>query len=723
MKSIIRFLYGLSACCLTAISISSCVRELEMPRPGAGSGENGSICIDLGKDIRPSTRAEASGAETVVDHLDILIFAQDGTFQWHERASLSDTDGSGKITLGARRDGFVPGGQYWVYLVANSSHASTEFDGLDLDGLRSMTEETRDVHVTGSTVQGAPRTFLMDGVACPASSIQSSPSAVVLNDGDPSGDTLLKAELRRAAAKIVVKVGKGDKVSFDSSTAAGYYISNMPYTTSLVSGIDAPASLRTPDRFGGDDFFKWTEDNITVTSYSYAHDWTDASSFESEVRLVVNIPMTFDGVEYPNSYYQIPVSRTKVLKRNTCYEVRVTVDAPGALDPSKPVELDPVSYEVLDWTERTVNIGGEDDVPAYLSLNRQELEMDNVEEDYSSISFASSSDVQVAVTRVYYYDKFGQLKEVRDHGVVAGTRGGTLNGNISVYSPLPTNNTTRYIDLEVSNLQGLTRTVTVKQYPLEYITSIQSWYSYRSDFGGTTYELLNGQDVAGKEFSSNIENRYVACDYSAARRRWVNRNTHNGNFFGSKVAEQNSDGTSAIKFYVWDEDFYFFGWYYSYSIREITDGSISGLDNARMYHVRITSTSEDYVLGIPRRNSDGLTDDGADNAKLVSPSFMIASQLGAVLAAETVEIAGSHCSEYVEVYKDPDTGTTVHLDDWRLPTEAELNIIMKFQYVENAAMDEVLSGSRYWSASGLVTNTHVDYNEGDAAIRCIRDVY
>lgn len=28
-------------------------------------------------------------------------------------------------------------------------------------------------------------------------------------------------------------------------------------------------------------------------------------------------------------------------------------------------------------------------------------------------------------------------------------------------------------------------------------------------------------------------------------------------------------------------------------------------------------------------------------------------------------------------------------DDWRLPTRAELEIIMEFQYKENAAMDEV----------------------------------
>lgn len=48
-----------------------------------------------------------------------------------------------------------------------------------------------------------------------------------------------------------------------------------------------------------------------------------------------------------------------------------------------------------------------------------------------------------------------------------------------------------------------------------------------------------------------------------------------------------------------------------------------------MYHVQITASSGDYTLGQPRI-TNGKTDPGEDNAELVSPSFMIASQLGAV---------------------------------------------------------------------------------------------
>ena len=142
-----------------------------------------------------------------------------------------------------------------------------------------------------------------------------------------------------------------------------------------------------------------------------------------------------------------------------------------------------------------------------------------------------------------------------------------------------------------------------------------------------------------------------------------------------------------------------------------------------MYHVKLTASSGEYSLGIPKLDSNGYTDSGSDNEKLVCPSFMIASQLGATYAPASVNQAASHCNRYVETYKD-DKGKVVHLDDWRLPTEAEIKIIIKFQYVENAAMDEVLSGRYYWSATGQVENTLSGSSSGSSsAVRCIRNAF
>ena len=729
--------------CTTAmLMLASCIKDTYTP--GRTGGDGDSIILDIASETLPLTRSEASGAEIAVDHLDVLIFEENGAYGWHERITSLNGSREGTVTLSAKREDFTANAGYWVYLVANSSHPAEDFNDIDLNGLRSMVEETRNIHLTGwqgSQTLTAPKNFLMDGVAYPGDEAEpANPGTVVLNDGVVSNDTKLKVTLRRAAAKIVVKIARGEDVTFTDSPEAGFYLSNMPWTSSVVSGVDAPAELRTPDLFRSrvKPFYDWTADGITVTTYAYAHEWADASAIENELRLVVNIPLEYipetspddesAGV-YEDSYYQIPVSRDKVLERNTCYEVRVTVNTPGATNPSEPVTLEKIEYVVADWTEKTIDVGGETEGAAYLSLNRYELELHNIENDSTSLVFASSSPVSVRVDRVWYIDKFGQEQEYSNQQisrlVSAGADAG-LNGNLTIHSDLPTNNTIRYIELTVSNVDNIDRTVLIRQYPLEYITNVQGWYSYREDFGGTTYELLNGQDVSGKEFSARISPRTVACDWTNGR--WERYYApmyyyypyYYPYFFASKFAEPNIDGTSVIRYYIWNERTSggIFNRRYSYNVSSAADdGTLDGLDNARMYHVQITSSSAEYTLGRPRI-TDGKTDPGEDNAELVSPSFMIASQLGAVLAAESVEQAASHCEQYVEV----DENGNIY-DDWRLPTKAELEIIMDFQYAENAAMDEVLSGSRYWSASGRVTNGHVSYNPNDGAIRCIRDVY
>jgi hypothetical protein len=155
-----------------------------------------------------------------------------------------------------------------------------------------------------------------------------------------------------------------------------------------------------------------------------------------------------------------------------------------------------------------------------------------------------------------------------------------------------------------------------------------------------------------------------------------------------------------------------------------------------MYHIRITSTSADYKLGNPKLTNDGFTDPSEENALLVSPSFMIASGLGYMDSntgnMQNVDKTGEdfrtivrdHCSKYVEVYKDPNTGEKVVLDDWRLPTEKELMIIMNYQGTQGSnadAIDYLLNAEYYWAANGRIYNTKTQGTNGITAVRCIRD--
>ena len=714
------------------LAFPSCIKDTYIPDRTGGEGD--SIILDIASETLPLMKSEASGAEIAVDHLDVLIFEENGASRWHERISSLNGSREGTVTLSAKREDFAANSGYWVYLVANSSHPAEDFNNIDLNGLRTMMEETRNIHLTGwegSGAETAPENFLMDGIAYPGvnTAEPQNPGTVVLNDGVVSNDTELKVTLRRAAAKIVVKIAKGEDVTFTDSGEAGFYLSNMPWTSSVVSGVDAPAELRTPGlfRYRGTPFYNWTDDVITVTTYAYAHDWADVSALENELRLVVNIPLEYKtsagdesaGV-YEDSYYQIPVSRDKILERNTCYEVRVTVNTPGATNPSEPVTLDEIEYEVVGWTKKTINVGGEIEDAAYLSLNQYELELHNIEDDATSLVFASSSPVSVTVNRVWYIDKFGQESDVQYENVVdsdnvpcitvAAESG--LNGNLTIHSDLPTNNTIRYIELTVSNEDYIDRTVVIRQYPLEYITNIQGWYSYRSDFGGTTWEHPNGNPKRVSAYNYRRDQNWWTGEYEESW-EYSARSYGQGMFFTSKVATEITTGENKGKSEI---EYYYFRWNSSSNFSRET---IWNDGNARMYHVQITSTSDKYTLGRPRMTEDGITDSGDDNAELVSPSFMIASQLGAVFTVDSREMAASHCKEYVEVDKDGNV-----YDDWRLPTKAEIEIIIDFQYRANAAMDEVLAGGRYYSASVVVSNPNgSNASSGQTAIRCIRDVY
>ena len=733
-----QLLHYIVFCCLAACCFTACDHE-DIFRQTETEGDGNSIILNLASGKLPLTRAnvEANGAEIAVSHLDVLIFNQDGTKVWHERVD-GIKDGKDKITLSAQRSTFDENESYWVYLIANSTADVSIFEdeNFTLTSLNALKQEDKDIHMTGlASATGVPQTFLMDGVAYPKGEQEpATVKMVVLNSGDKTNDTELQTVLRRAAAKIVVNIKSGEHVQFDNDPQtyhAGYYLRNMPYSTSVIKPAmmdKDDAELMTPELNNGG-YFKWTPSVITVTAYAYAHVWDNASTLEKEVRLIVNIPMNYlpdNATEWKfldNSYYQIPVSTKKELNRNTCYEVNVTVDAPGGSNPSKPVLLKDISYSVRDWDEERINVGGDTDRPAYLTLNEYEMEMHNMADDNTTLEFASSSEVTATIDRVYYIDKFGQEKELtqitngsadewgenigsdyrpnwKNRCIIKITPDENITGKIQVHGDVPGNNAVRYIIFTVENEEGIKREVKVAQYPLEYITNIQGWYSYRSDFGGTTWE--NYRDPSQKRVSAyNYDSRNDTWSYSATR-------YGNDYIFTSKVAEEietgSNRGKSSISYY------YYNRWQTSLSTNEIWNAG-----NARMYHVQITASSGDYTLGQPRI-TNGKTDPGEDNAELVSPSFMIASQLGAVFSISDEEMAASHCREYVEVAQD---GTVY--DDWRLPTRAELEIIMEFQYKENAAMDEVLAGPSYWSASGLVYN-----NKGSGTaktIRCIRDAY
>ncbi|MBR6589308.1 MAG: hypothetical protein IKK67_02400, partial [Bacteroidaceae bacterium] len=164
------------------------------------------------------------------------------------------------------------------------------------------------------------------------------------------------------------------------------------------------------------------------------------------------------------------------------------------------------------------------------------------------------------------------------------------------------------------------------------------------------------------------------------------------------------------------------------------DDNLIGLDantpsnNNRMYEVRITATSSKYRIGYPQTaiwtpetgKSQLYALDTEENNQLVSPHFVIASQLGNTSATAFWEMAHDHCMHYVEVDNEGNV-----FDDWRLPTIAELSIIKQYQLdddVFDVTMNRILNSDgdtqpRYWTAG---RNWYVD-TTGEGGAVCYQD--
>ena len=735
MKELYRVLCG-----FWLIMLASCAdMEQELPLPDE---EGGDIVLSVSTGITLS-RAEntitASELESAVDSLDIFILNKDDSQIKHYERVRTQPSSSGKVSLKAKKNDFVENAVYSIYVIANARSSENEFRNLrNLVELKNLQQSDYRIQVTGGqklgsigpTITGVPGNFLMDGKA-----MLNNTSDVIINDGTATNVSLYVL-LKRAAAKVVVNLRKGNinedetEILFDDCPTAkeemGYSLRYMPYSTSIFEdGTPHQVSTRRTDFFADANgmFFHWTDTMVTIACYVYAYAWESTEFFDKGTRMMVNLPVKMvdkDGTtsDYHDSYYQVLLTEHNKFERNTYYEVNATINAPGAIDHANPEVLENLTYYATDWTNVNVNVGA-DSKPKYLRVNKDTLDMHNIETDLTSLSFVSSSNVTVKVTGAYYIDKLGQTKNESTDDIVARAGAG-LVGNIQITSPLPTNNAIRYINLEIENRDGSAKEyVLVRQYPLEYITNIQAWYSYRSDFGGTTYEN-KGTD------------RYVAATkWNANYKTWTkssNQAEMDQALFGSKVVnKQNTDGTSVLHYYYWNNN--------SQSVRTKA-GNLTELKNARMYHVRITSTSPQYRVGIPRQTTKAnetvvingvnhyahYTDTSDENNLLVSPSFMIASQLGATQSPGSLDQAASHCANYVEVYQK--NGQKIHLTNWRLPTKAEVEIIIRFQYVPNAAMVEVLSGKYYWSAAGTVHNPGAkDQGSTQTAVRCVRDAY
>ena len=519
----------------------------------------------------------------------------------------------------------------------------------------------------------------------------------------------IPVNLARAAAKIALTI----HVDVEGYTAgqAKWQLKNYNAKTTIF-GSNTESELKDGEMVeaqGG-------SGEYTVTTYSYATQWTDDTKAPA---IYLQVPLTADGNTEMN-YYKIPVRDPKAtgedakkLNRNTIYTIDAKINNKGGSSEIGYITAGKVVYDVLPWSE-----GGTTDIDAntsYLMVTPKVVYMKNVDTDMS-VTYKSSSPVTIVSKKVYYIDNEGNT-EVYSEGYketiikkekvwVSGflgigghyeyrvkeeipfypyptkmelqneKDGVNLGGKIAINSPIPQNRFSKYIVLTLENAEGKKATVKYKQSPLIETQNFFGDYSSRSK-DGWAYRTAAGQ---------NVYNSYT-YDYNGGYHAKYYENSYIRSFYD--------------------------------------DTSFDNLKNNRMYIIQVSST-KDSKYNIAHPNIDKST--GYTNDEVVSPAFMIASQLGAVRSANFNQSrAKTHCETYREVKKENDK--QVIYDGWRLPTKTEIQFIVDFQqesYKNNKGKTKqpikpVLEGANYYTLNNKTVATGVESGD-EVFVRCVRDL-
>lgn len=756
---------------LLVATASSCIRD-EFVENETESYEKG-LCFSLYADGDMQLAGTRSAGvddlnENRISSVDLFLFKNDGSLNTdgyaHANVTTSDEvvylyKGSDWLSNFKEQDG-----PYTVYALANYK-GDAEFSNVQsLDDLKAVVAKDEDVVKWEG--MGSPayegKTFLMDG--------KQTVTYAELQSAQGSGQPYVaNVPVSRAAVKIELTLNFSEDwaTKFMAIGLEAQLSNYASITPALTEGNPLDGDQRGLINYPGlpgeavDNFSSFpvffkpetTYSGSKIRFYTYVNRWDDF--INNETMLLIDLPGRYDEKGNPSSqdavfldhnFYKVPIISNvepQVFQRNTFYQITAVVDMKGTETVDVPVELTDVQFKTAPWNNDVINVG-EGDTPSYLVLSESHVDIRNVD-GYDGLEFYSSSPItsvvivgfkdQTAATEAgvdfiypgdgttipgaFFVNKDNERQEVdlddpndddsrwddetKDDKISVEWDRDVTKGKIYLTSTNPENVTKRYITLAVTNEVG-TRYVVVEQYPLEYIQPIAGYYSYRDDFTS----------------DDDWEPSYVPCtwesSFTTSKRNPSTLPTSNS-IFSSKV--------------------YLNGEIYTYSF---SNGSprrsnrSEGTTNNKMYFVTITQTDDDYTLARPILDSNGYTLGTPENTEYVSPTFMLASRLGTVNAM-SYSNAQIHCQKYVEV-----TMERVVLDDWRLPTRKELEIIQQYQITTPDVMDEVLALSywndvtRYWGAGGYYRTAYSGASDpvgewtsststnSSVWARCVRDV-
>ena len=689
-KYIIRVL-GRMICFVAVLTLATACTGDELLDSSANGAEQEGLSISLtldGMQLASRSASVQSLNEDAVKRMDVFLFGPNESFKKYA-TSGNGTSSVEKVTLyqgSSWKNEFVDNSEYTLYVLANYKGDANLSEINTVQGLKDLVATDGDIALWEGMQVGtsayAGKTFLMDGK-----------KVFMGSDLNKNQSTLdIPVEVKRAAVKIEVTLKYSDEWK-NKFTASDLEAQFANYATATAAFAEAPmldadkrgfttypeATANVLDRFSSAPVFETgntdgkLHNGSKIRFYAYVNNWEQEVS--NETMFLIDLPGDInkdDGsVEIlAHNFYKIPIvpnSQEKILNRNTFYQVTAVVDMEGSSTIDVPVELKDVKIEVAGWKPTDINVGTGDN-PEYLMLNEYHVEIRNVD-GYDGLRFYSSApidNVEIVgftsdnaaanagvdftypgnkgkIPGVFFVNKNNARTEVASNvRVSVNWDKDVSNGQIYLTSPNPVNVTKRYITLKVTS-GGNVKYVVVEQYPLEYIQPIVGYYSYRDDF-----------------LSNNVTPSGVPCTWESS---FV------GSYYNASLPVNNKAMDFSSKVCL-DGDIYYYSFEKNNSIYKAKKGTKASRQNEMMYFVTITKTDEQYKIAHPLTemiSGQEYAVSSSENDKLVSPAFMLASQLGALgtPSNSTWENARTHCANYVETYIGAD-GQTKVLDDWRL---------------------------------------------------------
>ncbi len=654
--------------------------------------------------------------ENKVDRLDVFFFKSDNTFlkAYHITTEGGTVSHGGKegylLSTNWKGDGFVENTAYTVYVVANSANETIQgTDNITVSALQSLTLTDPNIYkryhasVSDDTYTTS-KSFLMNAKVN-SWSITSSGTQLV-NDAVVS--------LNRSAVKFVVDVtlspaflerlsGKGDhygapswkQVNFNTITA------EVPGGTApeAVLATGSSGAYLTVEQGTGDQ-----QGHYTIVTYAYPQKWTSETASDKAPAVFLSFP-SYHG-ESSNAayhYYYIPLCESGIRETvsNNLYKVNAVISSFGSSEVITTDEVE-LNYEVMEWgTSYSADIDAQ--LVDYLVVTPTTYVFKggtSTEFLSTTLKYYASSSVSIKEGSIdaYYIDKNGTKQSVSSSQYEINVN---ADGTIALKSKIPTNGTYQQVDFVVTCGEGddaIERTIKFRHYPLDFITAEEGAYSTYNETSWVRY------GTRGTYYRSSTIN---VGSYNNPRYTFNYSNNSGTEVFRAKVF---SDGI----------------------VRYLNqDGSVGGqvndtpLRNNRMYVLQLTSSNDSYTLGRPSLVAHTVTNNDdprsityyTSNDDVISPAFMLGSQLGAVNTVRSSEFAAMHCAKYLEHSNGKD------YIGWRLPTQQELRYMMEHQ--NGAAMIEVLSGKYYWTLDG----SYGTYSGGSGGeengakyVRCVRDL-